>query len=490
MKKKKRGEREKEKERDIYIHKHIIYLLLLIILLSPLVLHQKTIIMEIVGWGYPPGIKDDMKSIYVKKKDMPDYIKTGLGVPFNFKHPEQENSYRAGVVNSTTLDPETGAMIIKAKFDNTMNGWEAYENVVSGRYKQLSVGNNFQLDLQTADSYGHKINEISIVKQGDNEKGVGFATTIFAVTKPSEKLIEMRDFLLKYITGGGEHERETLDDSSYNKNDNVSDEWYWNTNVDDNNDKLKPRMSTPKNTRASTTTINNNSTSSTPQTPFDNNLTVDKSQEKKGRDFTTDDLLKLEQTIRNQIKEDKPRDNSKNPVSLQARLEELERENAEQKRELHSNRKRAREDEEEKYASRKKAVASIMARILTPDDKIKWDSFSENMFTPCKDTDVLNSAQKQTIAMTSLAVEKLEDSMSELENYRALLEQKIKENDNLVKENTIFAQRTGISRALEKNSVDFSSPTSRFSNNTDNARSAELENMAHHLPCGIKNRWW
>lgn len=144
----------------------------------------------IEGYSYPPGRGDDDDSIYVKSRDMDRFARTALGKPLNRKsHPEPgkpSSQFQVGTVVGTRIDPKTGAMVVRAKLDNSFEGWCTFHDIQEGRLRQFSAGKEFDMDIDTADVYNHEITEVSAVEQGDNELGVGFATDIFPPRLPED----------------------------------------------------------------------------------------------------------------------------------------------------------------------------------------------------------------------------------------------------------------------------------------------------------------
>ena len=448
--------------------------------------------MELIGFSYPPGTDNDVKSVYVKKKNMEDYVRTGVGVPFNALHPCQNGSFRAGVIESTGLDPETGAMIVKARFDNTMDGWKAYENVVSGKLKQLSVGNNFKLDVNTVDSHDHTIDEISAVEKGDNEEGVDFATDIIAVTKPDDELIKIRDFILDYS--------EDISNSSINNSSNVG-EWDWNTSVDNRNKQVKATLSTMENQISANNNQQQQQQQSVPNPKMDNsqqnigadtgNTTIDNVNNQQNK-LSQDEMFELEQKIRSQIKTETTR--ATEPT--RKRVEELEKTIAQQNKELVETRKRLREEETQKYDENRKRMATVMAKLFTKDsDKKMYQSFEDSLFTPNKNTNLLTDTQKSTITVASVATSALANSMSQLEKHRKLLEVKIIEIDQLKERNQTYEKQLRIEKTLDNSSRSSSSTGFKFqdpnstSNTTTNNNRAVFKGSDFNLPCPVKQPW-
>lgn len=158
---------------------------------------------EVLAFAYPPGREDDGPGIMVHKRDMERYSQTFKGVPLNSEHPamhegQPADKYRVGEVVESMVDPKTGAIVNRARLDDTLDGWSEYHDIASGYKRQFSTQKGFHIDPDTWKAYGHQAHEVSSVHQGDNEHGANFATSILDVRLPGgEQFCKRRDDILR-----------------------------------------------------------------------------------------------------------------------------------------------------------------------------------------------------------------------------------------------------------------------------------------------------
>ena len=145
---------------------------------------------SVVGYSYPPGQEEDAVTIMVKRSGMGDFARTGVGVPLSSQHPDilhgdAADRYRVGEVKQSEVDPETGAVLSTAEFDNTLDGWREFREVSEGKKRQFSTQKSIFRAEGTMDLSDHRALEVACVEQGDNEDGVGFATSILEARLPT-----------------------------------------------------------------------------------------------------------------------------------------------------------------------------------------------------------------------------------------------------------------------------------------------------------------
>ena len=141
-------------------------------------------------------------------------------------------------------------------------------------------------------------------------------------------------------------------------------------------------------------------------------------------------------------------------------------------------------------------MASVLAELFTEEGggKKMYRAFEESLFTPNRATNLLTPTQKSTIEVTSVAANALFNSMSKVEEHRALLEDKLIENDLLKKDITNYKKQLRIENTLDNSSTGRSSMGFKFNdpNSTPSSTTTTttIYNDLPDLPCPMMASSW
>lgn len=369
------------------------------------------------GYAYPPGREDDDDSIYVKARDMERFSQTYIGKPLNRQsHPkpgEPSDKNQVGEVVRTRVDPETGALIATTQLHNSLDGWRTFHDVEEGRLRQFSTGKVFETDLQTLDVSNHEAMELSAVHQGDNEKGVGFATSIFP-PRLSGTFTRVRDSLLQDLQNG---------------------EWNWHTSEG------HPQPHNKQTTMATPAPMEQTPTPAPTEEP---------TTEKKETEVPESRLEELAAHLRSEIAQKVDSASRETAQQVQSKEQQL----AAMEKELKELREMHRKQQEVEMKKLLKPVASLITGVaMNPSseaiggqDELK--SYQEDLFKTDR-TGVWHPSQRRTAHIMAQAEDMIQQSMSKVNEARELAKSVIRERDQFKQQLDQLQKHKDVSQRLE-----------------------------------------
>lgn len=393
------------------------------------------------GYAYPPiDDNDTTKPAYLKKSDLGELSKSIVGKPIDRFHNNDKNnkSYRVGFIESAEIDNNNnGALKITGRLYNSVEAWNTYHDMESGKMNQLSADSLLKIDPATCQITENRVTGVSIVPKSDN-KNVGFESDVVDWQKMGDDFYRYKQNILDF---GRENTQNT---SVYPADEMV--------------------------------TTNNMDTSTTQQT-LEQQPEVTENKPVLGEE----ELKNLEDAIKKQY--------SSNPVPTKdsSELATLKKELAEKNKRLIELETNERENEAQRIKSLDESLTSVFGAMLkaakSEAEKSKIKSIRTNMTTPDKKTGLLHPSQRQAGFIMAGAGQFIENQQSEINKLTYAMQETMKARDELAKENKSLTTRLNLDTEMNK-ALESGTPQTSTRNNQDSRpqkRSRVESNLSYDL---------